>query len=56
MAHLSDELLADTGLIVEVGQDGVQQLSDQTRLIVGCRVEGYQGNATHIQVGVLKGL
>lgn len=55
-SDLSDELLPDFGLVVELWQHRVQQLPDQTGLVVGRRVEGDQRHATHVQVGVLQGL
>lgn len=55
-SDLSDELLPDFGLVVELRQHRVQQLPDQTGLVVGRRVEGDQRHATHVQVGVLQGL
>lgn len=55
-SDLTDELLPDFGLVVELRQHRVQQLPDQTGLVVGRRVERDQRHATHVQVGVFQGL
>ena len=54
--HLSDEVPADLRLLVEEGQDVVQQVADQRGLVVHGGVEESQGGPAHIQVWVLQAL
>lgn len=54
--HLSDQVLPDLGLPVEVRQDRSQQASDQRRFVMSCRVEHHQGDTANCDVIVLQAL